>query len=108
MTESTMRGDLSSTPWNRKSYYNGPSIPPAGSFTVSSANRRAESRKITHRFRRRGFFLLAAAARDYLAEKRIDPLTACLAIVLFVSQPIEGIVVGPSLAWHSIAAWLTR
>jgi hypothetical protein len=54
------------------------------------------------------FFLLAAVARDYLAEKRIHPLTACLAIGLFVSQPIEGIVVGPSLAWHSIAAWLTR
>jgi len=41
-------------PWKRKSCYSGPSIPPAGGFTVSSANRRAESRKIPHRFRRRG------------------------------------------------------
>jgi hypothetical protein len=52
-------------------------------------------------------FLLAAAARDYLAEKRVHPLTACLAIVLFVSQPIDGVLIGPSAAWHRIAAWLT-
>jgi hypothetical protein len=54
------------------------------------------------------FFLLAAVARDYLAEKRIHPLTACLAIILFVSQPIDGAVIGPSMQWHRIAAWLTR
>lgn len=55
-----------------------------------------------------GLFLLAAVARDYLTDKRIHPLTACLAIVLFVLQPIEGIVVAPSPMWHSIAAWLAR
>ncbi|MGB9455330.1 MAG: hypothetical protein WCB12_04765 [Bryobacteraceae bacterium] len=54
------------------------------------------------------FFLLAAVARDYLAERRIHPLTTSLAIVLFVSQPIDGILIGPSAAWHQIAAWLTR
>ena len=53
-------------------------------------------------------FLLAAVARDYLTEKRIHPLTIWLAIVLFVSQPIDGILIGPSAAWHQIAAWLTR
>jgi hypothetical protein len=42
--------------------------------------------------------LLAAVARDYLAEKRIHPLTASLAIVLFVFQPIAGILIGPSAA----------
>lgn len=53
-------------------------------------------------------FLLAAVARDYLTDKRIHPLTACLAIVLFVLQPIEGIMVAPSPVWHSVAAWLAR
>jgi hypothetical protein len=53
-------------------------------------------------------FLLAALARDYLAEKRIHPLTVGLAIVLFVQQPVDGILIAPSSAWHRIAAWLTR
>ncbi|HEY9140751.1 MAG TPA: hypothetical protein VIN93_07655 [Bryobacteraceae bacterium] len=53
-------------------------------------------------------FLLAAVARDYLAEKRIHPLTIWLAIILFVSQPIEGILIAPSAAWYQIAVWLTR
>jgi hypothetical protein len=52
--------------------------------------------------------LLAAVVRDYLAEKRIHPLTASLAIVLFVLQPIDGILIAPSAAWHQVAAWLTR
>jgi hypothetical protein len=51
-------------------------------------------------------FLLAAVARDYLVAKRIHPLTAALAIVLFLSLPIEGAVIGPSAAWHRLAAWL--
>src|SRR5690242_10813204 len=33
------------TPWNRKNRYSALSMPPVGSFTVSSANRRAEARK---------------------------------------------------------------
>ena len=53
-------------------------------------------------------FLIAAVARDYLAEKRIHPLTTWLAIILFVSQPIDAIVIAPSAAWHQIAAWLIR
>ena len=54
------------------------------------------------------FFLLSAVARDYLADKRIHPLTAGLAIAMFVQQPIYGSLIGPSTAWHQIAAWLAR
>lgn len=53
-------------------------------------------------------FLLAAVARDYLVAKRIHPLTAALAIALFLSLPLEGAVIGPSAAWHQLAAWLAR
>jgi len=53
-------------------------------------------------------FLLAAVARDYLVAKRIRPLTAALAIALFLSLPLEGAVIGPSAAWHHLAAWLAR
>src|ERR1700739_4338135 len=42
MTESTMRAVRSSTPWNRKNRYSAPSIPPAGSFTASSASSRTD------------------------------------------------------------------
>jgi hypothetical protein len=53
------------------------------------------------------FLLLAAVARDYLADKRIHPLTAGLAFVLFILQPIDGILMSTP-AWHHVAAWLTR
>jgi hypothetical protein len=53
-------------------------------------------------------FLLAGVARDYLVAKRIHPLTAGLAIALFVSLPIQGAVIGPSTEWHHFAAWLSR
>ena len=53
------------------------------------------------------FLLLAAVARDYVAEKRIHPLTAGLALVLFILQPIDGILMSTP-AWHHVAAWLTR
>jgi hypothetical protein len=53
-------------------------------------------------------FLLAGAARDYLVTKRIHPLTAGLAIALFVSLPIEGTAIGPSAEWHQFAAWLSQ
>lgn len=51
-------------------------------------------------------FLLIAAARDHAVEKRIHPLTVTLAILLLVLQPVEGALIGPSRAWHHIAAWL--
>ena len=53
------------------------------------------------------FFLVAAVARDYLAEKRIHPLTVGLTLILFAAQPIDGILIGPSPAWHQVVAWLT-
>jgi len=53
-------------------------------------------------------FLLAAAARDYLVAKRIHPLTAGLAIAMFASYPIRGILIGPSPGWHRFASWLAR
>src|SRR5262245_61703110 len=60
-----MRVGPLSTPWNRKSRYSAPSIPPAASFTASSVLR-AEARKITHRFSRRGiFFRRECAGQGY-------------------------------------------
>jgi hypothetical protein len=53
-------------------------------------------------------FLLAAVARDYLVAKRIHPLTAWLAIGIFMSFPLQGAVIGPSAAWHSLIGWLAK
>jgi len=53
------------------------------------------------------FLLTAGVARDYVAEKRIHPLTAGLAFVLFILQPIDGILMSTP-AWHHVASWLTR
>jgi hypothetical protein len=53
-------------------------------------------------------FLLAAVARDYLVAKRIHPLTAGLAIAMFASYPIRGVLIGPSASWHRLASWLSR
>jgi len=53
-------------------------------------------------------FLLAGVARDYLVDKRIHPLTACLAIGMFVSFPLQGALIGPSAAWHHFVGWLAR
>jgi hypothetical protein len=53
-------------------------------------------------------FLLAAVARDYLVAKRIDPLTAWMAMVMFASYPIRAVLIGPSMAWHQFAMWITR
>jgi hypothetical protein len=53
-------------------------------------------------------FLLAGVARDYLVAKRIHPLTAGLAIAIFVSLPIQGAVIGPSAWRHHFATWLSQ
>jgi hypothetical protein len=53
-------------------------------------------------------FLLAGVARDYLVNKRIHLLTAVLAIGIFVAQPLNGAVIGPSVAWHHFVGWLAR
>jgi hypothetical protein len=53
-------------------------------------------------------FLLAGVARDCVVAKRIRPLTAGLAIAIFLSLPIQGAVIGPSAWWHRFAAWLSQ
>jgi hypothetical protein len=52
-------------------------------------------------------FFLFAVAGDYLRARRVFPLTAALAVLLFLLQPIQAIV-GATAAWHHFAAWLTR
>jgi hypothetical protein len=53
------------------------------------------------------FFLLSAVAADYIRARRVHPLTATLAILLFLFQPIQAIV-GATAAWHHFAARLIR
>jgi len=52
-------------------------------------------------------FFLSAVAGDYLSARRVHPLTATLAVTLFLCQPLQAIV-GSTAAWHHFAAWLTR
>jgi hypothetical protein len=52
-------------------------------------------------------FFLSAVARDYISTRRVHPLTATLAILLFLFQPIQAIV-GGTAAWHHFAARLIR
>lgn len=53
-------------------------------------------------------FLIATLARDFWLAKKLRPLTATLAAVIFLSGPLWAILVGPSLAWHRAVAWLVR
>jgi hypothetical protein len=52
-------------------------------------------------------FFLSAVAGDYLTAHRVHPLTATLAVILFLCQPLQAIV-GSTATWHHFAAWLTR
>ena len=52
--------------------------------------------------------LLAVAGRDYLVARRIPPLTAALAIGMFIVMPIQALVIGPSYTWHRFAVWLSQ
>jgi hypothetical protein len=52
-------------------------------------------------------FFLSAVARDYISTRRVHPLTATLAIVLFLCQPIQAIV-GTTAFWHHFGARLAR
>lgn len=42
-----------------------------------------------------------------LVSHRVHPLTAVVAMCMFLVQPIQGFV-GTTSAWHRFAAWLTR
>ena len=53
-------------------------------------------------------FVLAAVGGDYLVDKRVHPLTGCLAILSLAFLPVEGALLGPSAAWHHFVAWLAR
>jgi hypothetical protein len=52
-------------------------------------------------------FFLSAVVGDYLSARRVHPLTASLAVILFLFQPLQA-VVGATAAWHHFAAWLAR
>ena len=52
-------------------------------------------------------FFLSAVAGDYFRARRVHPLTAALAILLFLCLPIQAII-GDTAAWHYFAAWLAR
>jgi hypothetical protein len=52
-------------------------------------------------------FFLSAIAGDYFRARRVHPLTAALAILLFLFLPIQAII-GDSAPWHHFAAWLAR
>jgi hypothetical protein len=53
-------------------------------------------------------FLLAPVALDYVTEKRVRFLTTGMAIGLFASQALQAFVIGPSVAWHRFAEWMSR
>jgi len=53
-------------------------------------------------------FLLTAVARDYLVEKRVRAMTAAIAIGMWVSLPIEALVIVPSATWHRFVVWLSQ
>lgn len=52
-------------------------------------------------------FFLSAVARDYFSARRIHPLTAALAVAMFLLQPLQAMV-GSTAAWHHFARWLAR
>lgn len=52
--------------------------------------------------------LASVALRDYLADRRVHPLTWALAMSLLVWGPLRAFLIGPSMAWHQVAAWLIR
>lgn len=52
--------------------------------------------------------LASVILRDYCATRRIHPLTWTLAISLLAWGPIRVSLIGPSVEWHRLAAWLIR
>jgi hypothetical protein len=53
-------------------------------------------------------FLIAAVARDFWLTRKFRPLTVTLAVVMFLSGPVRANLIGPTAAWHRVAAWLVR
>jgi hypothetical protein len=52
--------------------------------------------------------MLSCVVRDYVVLRRVRPLTATLAITLFLMLPLQGNVIGPSAPWHHFVDWLAR
>jgi hypothetical protein len=53
-------------------------------------------------------FLLMPVARDFLVEKRVRAMTAVIAIGMWVSVPIEALVIAPNATWQRFAEWISR
>jgi hypothetical protein len=53
-------------------------------------------------------FLLAAVAREYLLTRKVHSLTIALAVGMLLAGPLRATLIGPSVAWHRLASWLTR
>ncbi len=53
-------------------------------------------------------FLVAPIAGDYLIEKRVRFLTVAMAIGLFAFVLLQASVIGPSVAWHRFAVWISQ
>jgi len=55
-----------------------------------------------------GMLLFASAAHDRLALGRMHPVSLWGAVLLFAWANLRAVVIGPSDAWHVLAAWLIR
>jgi hypothetical protein len=52
--------------------------------------------------------MFSCVVRDFVLMRRVRPLTATLAIILFAMLPIQAGVIGPSAWWHHLVDWLAR
>lgn len=53
-------------------------------------------------------FLLTPLARDYLVEKQVRPVTVAIAIGMWLSLPIEALLLAPSATWYRFVVWLSK
>jgi hypothetical protein len=52
--------------------------------------------------------LFAGAVHDRLSRGRIHPVSVWVALALLAWANLRAVVIGPSEAWHRVAAWLIR
>jgi hypothetical protein len=55
-----------------------------------------------------GIFLAASAIYDRVALRRFHPVSLWVALAIFLVDNLCAVVILPSPAWHSFAAWLIR
>jgi hypothetical protein len=53
-------------------------------------------------------FLFASAVYDRVSLGRMHPVSLWGPVIIFVSDILRNIVIGPSAAWHHIAQWVVR